>query len=129
MLTQEQRSALCEDYKNHEIKVEQIARKYRIQRGEVTRIAVEMGAESRRADYGEKHARTKKRICPKCKKTVDVKGAKFCCFCGSDIRSKKEILIARIEKAFPNISFMPQNVRDEMQQLFIDIINELKEGI
>ena len=127
MLTQEQKAALCEDYKDRKNRVEDIALKYGIARCSVAHIAVEMGAEPRQAKrYGKKHTQTKKRICPKCKKTVDVKGANFCCFCGSDIRSNKEKLIKRIEDAFTDIAFMPQNRRDDIQKLFIDIINELK---
>jgi tRNA(Ile2) C34 agmatinyltransferase TiaS len=128
MLTLEQKAALCEDYKDRRNRVGDIAQKYGIMRASVARIAVEMGAEPRRANvYGKKQTKTQKRICPKCKKTIDVKGASFCCFCGTDIRSNKEKLIRRIENAFADISFMPQSRRDDMQHLFIDIINELKE--
>lgn len=126
MLTPEQKAALCEEYKDRKNRVEDIALKYGIARGLVARIAVEMGAEVRCVKrYGK--TKTTKRVCPKCQKTVDVKGANFCCFCGSDIRSNKEKLIKRIEDAFADISFMPQNRRDDIQKLFIDIINELKE--
>jgi hypothetical protein len=91
------------------------------------------GAEPRLKTYGNKYGKTgnnktenNKRFCPKCKKSIDVKGAKFCCFCGSDIRSNKERLIERVEFAFADIQHMPQAARDNMQQLFIAIINELK---
>lgn len=130
MLTQEQKAALCEDYKDRRNRVEDIAKKYGIMRASVANIAVEMGAEPRCAKrYGKTHTdkKTNKRICPKCKKAVDVKGANFCCFCGSDIRSNKEKLIKRIEDAFTDIAFMPQNRRGDIQKLFIDIINEFKE--
>ena len=126
MLTQEQKAALCEDYKDRRNKVVDIATKYGVTNSVVCRVAVEMGAEPRLAKkYGKKLAKTTQKTCPKCKKTVDVKGAKFCCFCGSDIRSDKEKLIARIENAFADISFMPHSARDNMQQLFLDIIKEL----
>jgi hypothetical protein len=43
MLTQEQKMAICEEYKDRRNKVEDIAQKYGIERGKVTHIAVEMG--------------------------------------------------------------------------------------
>ena len=128
MLTQDQKRAIFEEYKDRRNKVEDIAYKFGIARGEVTRVAVEMGAQPRLKTYGKKHGTTgnDKRICPKCKRGIDIKGAKFCCFCGSDMRTNKERLIERIEFAFADIQFMPQSARDNMQQLFIAIINELK---
>ena len=77
-------------------------------------------------DTAKRKRKRKSEFARNAKKTVDVKGANFCCFCGSDIRSNKEKLIKRIEDAFVDISFMPQNRRDDMQKLFIDIINEFK---
>lgn len=127
MLTQEQKQAIFAEYSNRENKVADIADKYGITRGEATRGAVEMGAEPRRTNYGTRWTKKKAaRVCPKCRKTIDVKGAKFCCYCGSDIRSNKELLIERAEKAFRNVQLLPANARDEMQTLLLDIIAELK---
>lgn len=131
MLTQEQKKAICEDYKDRSKTVNEIANKYGVSRGDVAHIAVEMGAEPRSTKkYGAKHKKQgeRVRICPKCHKAIDVKGARFCCFCGSDIRSDKECLIERIENAIPNILHLPVNMRDEMQILFVDIVKELEGG-
>jgi predicted amidophosphoribosyltransferase len=89
-----------------------------------------MGAEPRVAKrFGKRKGKSESaRICPKCRKTIEVKGARFCCYCGSDIRSSKELLIERIEGAMPNIIHLPINMRDDMQRLFIDVIKELKGG-
>jgi len=65
------------------------------------------------------------RTCPKCRKTVDVKGARFCCFCGADIRSNKELLIERIHNAMSVLMLLPNSHRDEIQRLFLDIKAEL----
>lgn len=55
MLTQEQKKAIYEEYLNRQNKVGDIAAKYRVGRGVVTRIAVEMGATPRlQAKYGKK---------------------------------------------------------------------------
>lgn len=128
MLTQEQKRAICEEYKNPANKVTKIADRYGITRGQVAHIAVEGGAEPRNVRYGEKRTTDKaaRRVCPKCHRNVDVKGAKFCCYCGSDIRSNRELLIERINKASLNIMLLPPDKRDEMLALFIAITEELK---
>ena len=131
MLTQEQKIAIYEDYKDRSKTVREIAAKHGIAHIHVTRIAVEMGAEPRLAkSYGVKrktHSPTE-RVCPKCRKAIDVKGARYCPFCGTDIRSKKELLIERIENAMPLIMNLPTNMRDDAQKLFSDVIKELKGG-
>jgi tRNA(Ile2) C34 agmatinyltransferase TiaS len=132
MLTIEQKKAIYEDYKDRSKTVEEIAKKYGIGNTAVSHIAVgEMGAEPRMPKrYGMKVKRysATARACPKCRKSIDVKGAKFCCFCGADIRTNKELLIERIENAMPDILHLPFNMRDGAQQLFVDIIKELKGG-
>lgn len=132
MLTREQKQAIYEEYKDRRNKVEEIAKKYGVQRGEIAHIAVEMGAEPRHAGkYGVKHTKSGAavRSCPKCRRVVAVEGAKFCCFCGADIRSNRELLVARIESVAPAIMHLPENMRDNMQRLFIDIIKELEGGV
>lgn len=131
MITQEQKNSIYEDYKDRSKTVREIAAKHGIAHINVTRIAVEMGAEPRLAkSYGKKKKaqRPTERVCPKCRKAIDVKGARFCPFCGSDIRSNKELLIERIENALPMISHLSVNMRDDAQKLFADIIKELKGG-
>lgn len=130
-LTHEQKMALCEDYKSREKTVKEIAAKYGIKHDCVARIAVEMGAAPRRKKmYGQPRARKDRvktaRVCPKCRKTIDVKGASFCCFCGTDIRSSKELLIERVKRSMPTIMHLPANMRDDMQRLLLDIIKELE---
>lgn len=127
MLTLEQKQAICEEYKDRSISTTVIANKYGITRGDVAHIAVEMGAEPRTKKYAA-GLKKGKRVCPKCRKTVDVKGAKFCYFCGADMRSNKELLIERIIKAMPTIQLMPTTARDNMQSLLLDIKAELGKG-
>ena len=122
MVTKEMKMAICEEYKDRNNRVTDIAKKYNIDQTSVIRYAVAMGAEQRL----KRKPKTTARICPKCRKTIDIKGAKFCCYCGSDIRSNKEILIERVENAMTMISFLPVNMRDEAQHLFADVIKELE---
>lgn len=126
-ITKEAKQAICEEYKDRSKTVGEIAEKFGIGRASVARIAVEMGAEPRKAKaYGKKRNGEAARVCPKCRKTIEIKGAKFCCFCGSDMRSNKELLIERIEHAAPVLLHLPENMRDDMVKLLNDIIGELE---
>lgn len=93
--------AICEAYKNRENKVMYIAAKFRISRGDVARIAVEMGAEPRSAKkYGKKLKQ--------------------------DNRTNRERLIERTERALEEISLLPSSVQDDIQLLLLEILNELQ---
>ena len=93
----------------------------------VSRIAAKMGASGRRRRM--KVGQTTAKICAACKKVIEVNGAKFCCFCGTDIRSPREHLIERIESAMPILKYLPESVKDEVHTLFIDIRNELRKEV
>ena len=120
-MNEETKRKIYEAYVNPNNRVEDIAREFKCCKRSVTHVAVEMGAEPRRprrARGGAKH-------CPKCRRRIEVKGAKFCCYCGSDMRTEKELLIERIDRARECISLLPENARDEVQRLFVDIVTEL----
>lgn len=126
ILTEETKMAICEDYKSRENRVEDIAEKYGLARGEVAHIAVEMGAEPRMSKrFGTRRASTG-RTCHKCHKQIDVKGAKFCCFCGADIRTSKELAVEGLKKTLTFVLHLPINERDEAQQSILAAIKELE---
>lgn len=126
--TQEERQAMLEAYNDRSKSVEKIAEELGVPRGTIERIAVEMGAELRRPRKNKKEGINGK-TCPKCHKKIDVKGALYCCFCGADIRSEKELLIFRINSAMRKTMLLPEGVRDEMQRLFVDIKTELSKEV
>lgn len=126
ILTEETKMAICEDYKDRANRVEDVAEKYGLARGEVARIAVEMGAEPRMSKrFGQKKPSTG-RTCHKCHKQIDVKGAKFCCFCGADIRTSKELAVEGLKKTLAFVLHLPINERDEAQQSILTAIKELE---
>lgn len=106
-LTEEHKLQLLEDF-NNGISVKAIGVKYGVSHSSASRIAIAMGASPRRARVSKEHTKT----CPKCRKHIDVKGAKFCCFCGADIRSSKEILIERISSSMTKLKYLPGDARD-----------------
>lgn len=119
----ERNQAIYEAYVSGE-KVGDIAERFGMQATNVSAIAKRMGAEPR----NKTAPRTKRRVCPKCHKKVDVAEARFCYHCGTDIRSATEHLIARIENVMNVISFLPESARDEMRGVLCDVIKELKKG-
>lgn len=118
----ERHSKIYEEYLNPDNRVEDIAKRYNITTSYVTQVATRLGAEPRRP----RGPRGGNKQCPKCRKKIQVKGAKFCCFCGADIRSSKDILIERIDKARTVVSLLPESARDEVMKLFTDMVTELK---
>lgn len=126
ILTEDTKRRLLEDYNDHSKPTREIAEKYGIDRTTLARIAVEMGATPRRPNAYGKRGGGKNTVCPKCHKTIDVKGARFCCFCGSDIRTEKEILCEKIEKVISYVRFLPENMRDETRDVMLAAIKEIK---
>ena len=130
ILTSQQRKEILDLYQDSSVGVKAIAEAYSIDPSTVCRVAIEEGASPRAPKIGEHRAMkrsktTNVRKCNACGKSVDVAGAKFCPYCGNDIRSPKEMLTQRINAFAPKIKYLPENCRDELQNLFIDIKTEL----
>lgn len=125
-MTEETKREILRDYENKEISVAEIAGKFHISRSAVAKIAVEMGGQPRREKaFGKRHGE-KRKVCPKCKRTVEVKGARFCCYCGADIRNNIDILIERNERLLKISGLLPQNERDEFRDVLLANIKELQ---
>lgn len=127
VLTTEERCDITRLYIERH-KVAEIAEAYGIGKSEVSRIAVENGATPRKPNYygiGRK-GKAKDKVCPNCKKTVAVAGAKFCCFCGADIRTKREILAEKQKRLLQHMILLPEAVRDECRDTILATIEELK---
>ena len=124
MITQELKQQIANDYANHKNTVNALGAKYGLHRTQITRIAVEMGETPRRPNsYGRRGNGAK--VCPKCNKTIAINGAKYCCFCGEDIRSKQEMLCERIRAAIPCVVHLPENMRDEVRNVMLEAIKEI----
>ena len=120
-LTTEERKELLDAYVRGD-RVRDIADRFGIVTSQVTHIVRKMGTETRR----HPKPRGGKKTCPKCHRKIEVKEAKFCYFCGSDIRDARDILIERVLKATELISLLPDSARDEMQMVLKDVVEELK---
>lgn len=126
-ISEETKKAIYELYRDPSNSIAAIAEAYNVDPSNVCKIAKRFGAPPR-------IVRTKKpknivKVCPKCNKRIEVKDAMFCCYCGTDIRSPKELLISRINSAIPKLKFIPvPDVKDELHKLFVDLKNELSKG-
>lgn len=130
-LTSQQRKEILELYNDSSVGVKAIAEAYSIDPSTVCRIAKQEGASLRNSKIGESRERKPKRTtptvktCGTCKKKVELPGAKFCPYCGTDIRSPKEMLIQHIVAFASKVRHLPENCRDGLQNLLIDVKNEL----
>lgn len=122
-MTQETKRAIYEEYNNGD-KVKDIAARHGITASAVSHIAKKQGAGQRRPRKGDRGGEAK--VCPNCRRKITVMGAKFCCFCGADMRTEKDMLIERIRRGQEILSLLPSEVKDEVQRLFIDIEKELR---
>ena len=128
-LTQEQKEAIIADYNNYDLRAHDVCAKWKLDTATMTQLVYEMGAELRNPNKAGKRTKgTIKKRCPNCHRTIDLKGARFCPYCGADIRDEKELLIERIEKLFSMLTEMSKNSRDEAQAILIDTINYIKKG-
>lgn len=116
----ERSQAIYEAYINGD-KVRDIAARFGVTNSYISQVAKRMGAPARNMS-----PRGGKKTCPKCHRKIEVKDAKFCYYCGADIRSAKDILIERVRKATELISFLPAHAQDEMRDVLCDVIAELK---
>ena len=126
-MTEETKREILRDYENKNITVGEISTKYSIARSRVARIAVEMGAQPRREKAFGKSRGRKSKVCPKCKKRVEVSGARFCYNCGADIRSDRDLLIEKNEHLLQELLMLPQGVRDLFRDVLMENIKQLKE--
>ena len=120
-MNKDRNQAIYEAYINGD-KVKDIAERFGVTHSYISQVAKAMGAPARKG----MPPRGGKKTCPKCRRKIEVKDAKFCYFCGADIRSARDILIERVRKASELISFLPAHAQDELRDVICDVIAELK---
>lgn len=119
-LTAEEKALILADYQNREIKVHDIPKKYGISLQKMQKTVLEMGAELR-VPKKSKTSKMKFKICSNCKKIIEIKGAKFCPFCASDLRSEKELLVEKVENLKELYSYLPETERDNFIKILCDV--------
>jgi predicted RNA-binding Zn-ribbon protein involved in translation (DUF1610 family) len=66
------------------------------------------------------------KICPNCKRESG-REARFCFFCGNDIRSREELLLLRVQSLRGMIVHLPENARADFDATTREIMGYLKE--
>lgn len=99
-LSMETKQAIYEAYVNGE-KVTDIAEKFGLFPTNVSRLAISMGATPRKRTTPKEVVK----VCPHCHRKIALKDAKFCCYCGADMRTEKDRLIERIRKGMELMAF------------------------
>lgn len=64
--------------------------------------------------------------CPHCKTNKNPVGARFCCMCGKDIRTEKQICVEHLSKALSNCLMLPESMRDETSEAIREAMKILK---
>ncbi len=77
--------------------------------------------EPKKLNKTSKPSKQKTKRCPTCKATNNPKEAKFCCMCGSDIRSEADILLERLNKAYKACcDLIPGSINEEVRNTILD---------
>lgn len=125
-VTKQEIKEICELYDIGE-KVEVIARRYNISPTRVSSIAQNNGCVPRKPRKNSVSSVARK--CPNCRKIVDVKGAKFCPFCASDIRSSRDIAVEKLYAIRKMVMLLPENCRNEFEEATNMAIKELEKDV
>ena len=130
MIEKELIPQILAEYQDRSVKVKDIERKYHIDTVSMGKILKENGIPYRRPNMaGKRNSQGGAKRCPKCHKHIQIKGAKFCCFCGADIRSQGELLIEKQTAILSVIELIPQNSRDEVRDTVLETIAYLEKEL
>lgn len=110
---------ICESYANGE-KVSVIARQFNTSTSYVSRLANQHGY--RRKTNTKANG---SKVCPKCHKSISIKGARFCPFCASDIRSSKDIALEKVCSIRKFVMLLPDSCRNEFDEALNMVVKEL----
>ena len=126
MFTQEQINEILRMYKEG-TSLTEIATLFGTTNSHISYIANSNGLRRQTAHKFSKAGGMKN--CPKCHKEIGIKGARFCPFCATDIRSTKEIAIEKLVSIRKMVMLLPENCRAEFEEATNMAIKELQNGI
>ena len=121
-MTPETKEQVIQDYISG-MPIKEIGAKYHIDVSMPGKLARKAGFPGRK----RVEANVIAKACPKCRKKTSVKGARFCPFCGADIRTEAEITVEKLEKAKEIYRFIPERYRDDFLTTMNAAIRLLKE--
>lgn len=114
-------------YSDKSIPVSEILETYHISWRVLSRILKEEAVPFRLSKAAGKRANVKLDRCPICHKSLMAKDARFCCWCGSDVRSEGEKLLDKLGELwtyiYPNIDY---ETKEEAKKIFNDVTTYIK---
>ncbi len=130
--THEEEMAICEAYRDKNNTVLDIIDKFGLSDHKHLRNILDKYDVPPRNAYAPRKKRTSlqtvQRKCPKCGKVIEQSGARFCWYCGADVRSKKMVAVEGLERCvIKNLELVTPAVRDEMAEAVRLAIRILKE--
>ena len=123
MFTQEQINEILRMYKEG-TSLTEIATLFGTTNSHISYIANSNGLRRQTAHNFAKTKSTKR--CPKCHKDIDIKGARFCPFCATDIRSSRDIAVEKLYAIRKMVILLPENCRNEFEEATNMAIKELQ---
>lgn len=112
----------CIDLYKSGMLVEKISKETGIEKSSISYIAKREGLQLRRK------RNSTLLVCHNCKSKVEIKGAKFCPFCGNDVRNENEVLIDELRHCLCLIQNLPCGDEDTARKTIFKVIDKLKEG-
>lgn len=114
-------------YSDKSIPVSEILETYRISWKVLSRILKEEAVPFRSPKAAGKRSNVKLDKCPVCHKSLMAKDARFCCWCGSDVRSEGDKLLDKLAELwtyiYPRIDY---DTKEEAKKIFNDVITYIK---
>lgn len=123
IFTDEQIKDILGLYQDKSVKLADICNKHHVSLGTLMNIVDENNIPRRQKL--SKRIKTKK--CGHCGAKVDLKGAKFCPFCGHNIMTESEQLIEELRDKISLLELLPSTERDDFRNVLLKAINYIKE--
>lgn len=124
----EEKVEILKTYQNKEIKAHDIPKMYGITQQTMQAIVLELGGQLRNPNKVGARNKGKPKTCPNCRKKVDLKGARFCPYCATDLRNENEILAEKVEKLKDLWVSIPETQRDFFMQTLCEVNAVLLKG-
>lgn len=115
-------------YSDKSIPVSEILETYHISRAVLSRILKEEAVPFRLQKAAGKRTNVKLDSCPVCHKSLVAKDARFCCWCGSDVRSEGDKLLDKLAELWAVIypNFINYDEKEEAKKIFNDVTTYIK---
>ena len=114
-------------YSDKSIPVSEILETYRISWRVLSRILKEEAVPFRLQKAAGPRSNVKLGMCPVCHKSLMAKDARFCCWCGSDVRSEGEKLLDKLGElwtyVYPCIDY---ETKEKAKKIFNDVTAYIK---